>query len=211
MPDPRILVVEDETNVRELEAEILREEWEHVDTAVDGTDALRLLAEHVYAAIVSDLAMPKMDGRGLYEEVGRRYPSAHGRPRVRDRLCGGRGVRRLPPSERRPGAGQAVHHRRPDRGGAAGVLARLAEPPVALLAGSSEQRYRALVESSAGLICTHDMSGLLLSVNRAAADRLGYAADELVGRSLGDLLAPSVQAQFPGISSASPTARATRG
>ena len=68
---------------------------------------------------------------------------------------------------------------------------------MALLAGSSEQHYRALVESSAGLICTHDMSGLLLSVNRAAADRLGYAADELIGRSLGDLLAPSVQAQFP--------------
>ncbi len=65
------------------------------------------------------------------------------------------------------------------------------------LAESSEQRYRALVESSRGLICTHDMAGVLLSVNRAAADRLGYAADELVGRSLGDVLAPSVRAQFP--------------
>ncbi|HWP74264.1 MAG TPA: PAS domain S-box protein, partial [Methylomirabilota bacterium] len=65
------------------------------------------------------------------------------------------------------------------------------------LAESSEQRYRALVESSRGLICTHDMAGILLSVNRAAADRLGYAADELVGRSLGDVLAPSVRAQFP--------------
>ena len=79
MPQPRILVVEDETNVRELEAEILRGEWEHVDTAVDGTDALRLLAEHVYAAIVSDLAMPKLDGRGLYEEVERRWPSVQQR------------------------------------------------------------------------------------------------------------------------------------
>ena len=78
-PEKRILVVEDETNVRELEAEILRGEWEHVDTAVDGTDALRLLAEHVYAAIVSDLAMPKLDGRGLYEEVERRWPAVQGR------------------------------------------------------------------------------------------------------------------------------------
>lgn len=79
MAEPRILVVEDETNVRELEAEILREEWDHVDTAVDGTDALRLLAENVYSAIVSDLAMPKLDGRGLYEEVERRWPAVHGR------------------------------------------------------------------------------------------------------------------------------------
>jgi CheY-like chemotaxis protein len=77
--EPRILVVEDETNVRELEAEILREEFEHVDTAVDGTDALRLLAENVYAAIVSDLAMPKLDGRGLYQEVERRWPTAQSR------------------------------------------------------------------------------------------------------------------------------------
>ena len=68
---------------------------------------------------------------------------------------------------------------------------------MARLAESSEQRYRALVESSRGLICTHDLAGILLSVNPAAADRLGYAADELVGRSLGDLLAPSVRAQFP--------------
>jgi PAS domain S-box-containing protein len=68
---------------------------------------------------------------------------------------------------------------------------------VTRLAESSEQRYRALVESSRGLICTHDMAGVLLSVNRAAADRLGYAVDELVGRSLGDFLAPSVRAQFP--------------
>jgi len=68
---------------------------------------------------------------------------------------------------------------------------------VARLAESSDQRYRALVESSRGLICTHDLAGILLSVNPAAADRLGYAADELVGRSLGDFLAPSVRAQFP--------------
>jgi CheY-like chemotaxis protein len=79
VPEPRILVVEDETNVRELEAEILREEWEHVDTAVDGTDALRLLAENVYSAIVSDLAMPKLDGRGLFHEVERRYPASQRR------------------------------------------------------------------------------------------------------------------------------------
>jgi PAS domain S-box-containing protein len=68
---------------------------------------------------------------------------------------------------------------------------------VARLAESSDRRYRELVESSRGLICTHDLAGILLSVNPAAADRLGYAADEMVGRSLGDFLAPSVRAQFP--------------
>ncbi len=61
----------------------------------------------------------------------------------------------------------------------------------------SPQRYRELVEQSGGLICTHDLAGVLLSVNRAAAERLGYAPDELVGRSLGDLLAPAVRHLFP--------------
>ena len=66
-------------------------------------------------------------------------------------------------------------------------------PPVEL----SPERYRELVEQSRGLICTHDLAGILLSVNRAAAERLGYAPDELVGRSLGDLLAPAVRHLFP--------------
>ena len=61
----------------------------------------------------------------------------------------------------------------------------------------SPQRYRELVEQSRGLICTHDLAGVLLSVNRAAADRLGYRPDDLVGRSLGDLLAPAVRHLFP--------------
>lgn len=61
----------------------------------------------------------------------------------------------------------------------------------------SLQRYRELVEQSRGLICTHDLAGVLLSVNRAAADRLGYPPEDLVGRSLGDLLAPAVRHLFP--------------
>lgn len=79
MESRRILVVEDEAYVRDLEAEILSEGGDHVDTARDGTEALRLLDEHAYSAIVSDLAMPQLDGRGLYQEVERRWPHARRR------------------------------------------------------------------------------------------------------------------------------------
>lgn len=61
----------------------------------------------------------------------------------------------------------------------------------------SLQRYRELVEQGRGLICTHDLAGVLISVNHAAAERLGYTPEELIGRSLGELLAPTVRHLFP--------------
>lgn len=60
----------------------------------------------------------------------------------------------------------------------------------------SEQRYRYLVEHSQGLICTHDLAGTLRSLNSAAAVSLGFRPDELVGRSLCDLLSPGVRNLF---------------
>jgi PAS domain S-box-containing protein len=61
----------------------------------------------------------------------------------------------------------------------------------------SERCYRELVDSSRGLICTHDLDGILLSVNPAAAQLLGYTSAELVGKSLRDVLAPAVQDLLP--------------
>jgi PAS domain S-box-containing protein len=61
----------------------------------------------------------------------------------------------------------------------------------------SERRYRELVDSSRGLICTHDLEGTLLSVNPAAARLLGYTPAELVGRNLRELLDPVVRDQLP--------------
>lgn len=60
----------------------------------------------------------------------------------------------------------------------------------------AQARYRELVESGRGLICTHDLAGTLLSVNRAAADRLGYAPEEMVGKSLAEFLAPAARPMF---------------
>ncbi len=55
-----------------------------------------------------------------------------------------------------------------------------------------DELYRDLVENSRDLICTHDLNGVLLTVNLAAARTLGYEPSELVNRSLRELLSPSV-------------------
>jgi PAS domain S-box-containing protein len=60
----------------------------------------------------------------------------------------------------------------------------------------SERRYRNLVEHSLGLICTHDLSGVLLSINPAAAHSLGYEPEHGVGASLADFLDPETRHLF---------------
>jgi PAS domain S-box-containing protein len=52
----------------------------------------------------------------------------------------------------------------------------------------SEARYRLIVEGSLGMVCTHDVEGMILSVNRNGAATIGRTIDEIVGRSLADLL-----------------------
>ena len=61
----------------------------------------------------------------------------------------------------------------------------------------SEERYRDLVENSHELICTHDLSGKILSANRAAAELLGYDPHEFIGKgNVRDILAPEVRHEF---------------
>ena len=61
----------------------------------------------------------------------------------------------------------------------------------------SEERYRDLVDNSDVLIGTHDVSGQVMSVNRAVAEVAGFSsADQLVGRSVGDFLSPDVRHLF---------------
>jgi PAS domain S-box-containing protein len=62
---------------------------------------------------------------------------------------------------------------------------------------ASEARYRQLVESSLGLICTHDLDGRLISANPAAIRALGLAGPEAVGgRRLDEFLHPAVRLLF---------------
>jgi PAS domain S-box-containing protein len=60
----------------------------------------------------------------------------------------------------------------------------------------SERRYRELVECSLGLICTHDLTGTILSINSASANSLGYQPGHGVGRNLRDFLVPAKRHLF---------------
>jgi two-component system sensor histidine kinase VicK len=60
---------------------------------------------------------------------------------------------------------------------------------------TSEERYRQLVESSVAFIFSHDLNGVLLSINSHAAGVLGYSAEELVGTPLRNYIDPDHQAE----------------
>ncbi len=61
----------------------------------------------------------------------------------------------------------------------------------------SEERYRDLVEHSEDLICTHDLEGRLLSVNRKAADMLGHPVEQLLTMRLIDVIEPESRGALP--------------
>jgi PAS domain S-box-containing protein len=61
---------------------------------------------------------------------------------------------------------------------------------------SSETRYRQVVENSLGFVFTCSMEGRLTSLNEFTAETLGYRVEDLMGRSLADLLDSTGAATF---------------
>jgi len=60
---------------------------------------------------------------------------------------------------------------------------------------ASEQRHRDLVEIGLGMVATHDLEGVLLSLNPAAARGLEREVADVLGRPLAAILAPGVEGQ----------------
>jgi CheY-like chemotaxis protein len=69
MARPRILVIDDEKEVREAIADALTLDGYDVQTAPDGRQGSALLSRNLYDLIFCDLRMPEMDGRALYERM----------------------------------------------------------------------------------------------------------------------------------------------
>ena len=65
----RILVIDDEAAIRRILREILEHEKYNVDDAASAIDALPLVKENEYDAILCDIKMPQMDGIEFLEEA----------------------------------------------------------------------------------------------------------------------------------------------
>jgi CheY-like chemotaxis protein len=79
MPDRRILVVEDDPDIRRLLVDVLVDEGHEVSEAESGAEALALLQEWLPDLIFLDMTLPEMDGRA-FRAAQRRLPPASQAP-----------------------------------------------------------------------------------------------------------------------------------
>lgn len=70
----KILIVDDETSMREFLAILLEREGYSPETAKNSADALQYLAEKEYELVISDVNMPGLDGIGLLEKIKKSNP-----------------------------------------------------------------------------------------------------------------------------------------
>jgi DNA-binding NtrC family response regulator len=70
----RILVVDDEEQIRSMLTQMLEHEGFEVDTAENGEEGMNLITRHAYDLIITDMIMPIKDGLKLIMELVRDYP-----------------------------------------------------------------------------------------------------------------------------------------
>ncbi len=76
----KILVVDDDTYLRDLYEEVLKDEGFEVDTATDGQEGLVKMTEGGYDLILLDVVMPKMDGLSVLNALSQNPPKSKNGP-----------------------------------------------------------------------------------------------------------------------------------
>lgn len=70
----KVLIVDDELNMRLVLAAMLKKEGYNVTSAADGREALQILKANKMDVVITDLKMPNLDGMGLLNCVTEQYP-----------------------------------------------------------------------------------------------------------------------------------------
>jgi len=69
MDKKKILIIEDDQDVRELYAEVLRDEGFEIEEAVDGQAGLAKILQNGYDLILLDIMLPKFDGLEVLKTI----------------------------------------------------------------------------------------------------------------------------------------------
>ncbi len=70
----KILIIEDDSYIRELYEEVLKDEGFEVESAIDGEAGLTKIRQGGYDLILLDMMLPKVDGLGVLRSVKNEPP-----------------------------------------------------------------------------------------------------------------------------------------
>ncbi|HEX3582907.1 MAG TPA: response regulator [Thermoanaerobaculia bacterium] len=68
-PTKRVLIVDDEKDVRDILFTVLQQRGIQSDCAANGREALDLIGQHPYVVVVLDLMMPEVDGFAVLDRL----------------------------------------------------------------------------------------------------------------------------------------------
>jgi len=78
-PKPRGLVIEDDPDARTVLSKALAAANFEVVAVGDGREALKILVREDFTVILSDINMPELDGKQLFDFLDKNLPDARGR------------------------------------------------------------------------------------------------------------------------------------
>lgn len=73
----RILIVDDEEEIRKTLSRHFKFDGYNVDTAENGVKALNIMAKKRMEVVITDIMMPQMTGIELLKEIKKQYPMTH--------------------------------------------------------------------------------------------------------------------------------------
>ena len=191
-----VLVVEDSQAINELVCETLRASGFACESAFDGEEALRTFRRMQPDAVVLDLNIPKVHGIEVLREIKGEYPftvvvvlTGHGSDQTAMQALklGADDYLTKPFRQAKLAQVLQVHIER------AGLQQSL-DLPVGC-PGELEDHHLSRVFFHAPSALVHaDEGQVIRAVNRSAARLLSLPPEQLIGRSLGDVVAPDVRA-----------------
>jgi len=69
-----VLVIDDDQDILNFVSSILKQDGYHVDTAINGDDALKMIKKKNYSMVISDVVMPGMTGLELIAKIKETKP-----------------------------------------------------------------------------------------------------------------------------------------
>ncbi|HET9380830.1 MAG TPA: SpoIIE family protein phosphatase [Streptomyces sp.] len=168
----RVLIADDNADMREYLTRILRGAGHHVQAVPDGHEALRAVRAHAPDLVVSDVMMPRLDGLSLVREL-RADPRTAAVPVL---LLSARAGEDASVEGLQAGADDYLV--KPFA--AAELLARVRASVELSRLRTHHARWRtALVDSLQEAFFVCDEEGAVVEINTAFTDLLGYGPDEL--------------------------------